>query len=703
MSEFVFQWPLALWLLVLTLPLAGLLAYARKHRLDVIKSMGGGRPTHRRFRDVLRMLAYCCLVLALARPGYAPHTESVSHTGRDVVFALDVSRSMLAQDVPPSRLEVAKQGIRDALDQFSDERVGLIVYGGSASILCPLTNDYEFVRYMLEQAHPRSVEFGGTTLQSAIEKTIDQVFMDGRGGVQDLIILTDGEDNGSQFESAIQQLDENSVDTLLIGLGDPNSGSPIPIQTVEGTTAFLEQNGSTVYTQLDDTALRNLAAASTRIQYLAVGTSPFHLGQIYQNYAKELPTDRTDDENGIRIYEEAAPFFLIAALILLLLSECWGVRGLQLGQAAMLLLSFNLSQPTEGATAAIGTPFTDALETFKSGDFEAAETQFTAVYTDASDHDATAATLAPIQFNRGLCLVQLASAAAAESNPQIALSYAQSAQRAFLSAKRYQSNLSRAGIRLEKTTLLIVSLEAQIEAEAEAAADLQAQMEGLIEQLQSLLDEQASLRSSLQATDPERFSNRRNKPVPIQPAPEVVSKLSKIFVKNQNLRIEESHQISSLMESIHQQLRPPEIDQAEFETILSEPLRLFTTVRTTQAQSTQQLANWGDWPSARDYLQVIEQTIQAILELLSNDSDQNADDSEEYEEMDEDYEYMEDSEESMSSSEAMQGDFAASAEMQALPKPNYSAEDILMEEQGSLQFRQQKRAEANAGKVENDY
>jgi len=702
MNVFVFQWPLALWLLVLTLPLAGLLAYARKHRLEVIKAMGGGRPTHRRFRDVLRMLAYCCLVLALARPGYAPHTESVSHTGRDVVFALDVSRSMLAQDVPPSRLEVAKQGIRDALDQFSDERVGLIVYGGTASILCPLTNDYEFARYMLEQAHPRSVDFGGTTLQSAIEKAIDQVFMDGREGVQDLLILTDGEDNGSQFESAIKQLNKNSVDTLLIGLGDPNSGSPIPIQTVEGTTAFLEQNGSTVYTQLDDTSLRNLAAESTRIQYIAVGTSPFHLGQVYQNYAKELPTDRADDENGIRIYEEAAPVFLIAALILLFLSECWGVRGLQLGQAAILLLSFNLSQPSEGATVAIDTPFTDALETFKSGDFEVAETQFTTVYTYASDHDATAATLAPIQFNRGLCLIQLASAAA-ESNPQTALSYAQNAQLAFLSAKRYQSNLTRAGIRLETTTLLIVSLKAQIEAETEAAADLQEQMEGLIEQLQSLLDEQASLRSSLQATDPERFSNRRNKPVPIQPAPAVVSKLSKAFVKNQNLRIDESQQVRSLMESIHQQLRPPEIDQAEFETILSEPLRLFTTVRTTQTQSAQQLANWGNWPSARNQLQVIEQTIQDILELLSNDSDQNADDSEDYEEMDEDYEYMEDSEESMSSSEAMQGDFAASAEMQALPKPNYSAEDILMEEQGSLQFRQQKRAEANAGKVEKDY
>ena len=201
MSDFTFQWPFALALLLLILPLAALLGYARKQRLAVIQAFGGTLPTHRRLRDILRVVAFACLVCALARPGYAPQIESTSRTGRDVVFALDVSRSMLAQDVPPSRLEVAKQGIREALDQFSNQRVGLIVYGGSASILCPLTSDYAFARYMLDQAHPRSVDFGGTTLQAAIEKAVDQVFIDGRENVQDLIILTDGEDGSMKTQS----------------------------------------------------------------------------------------------------------------------------------------------------------------------------------------------------------------------------------------------------------------------------------------------------------------------------------------------------------------------------------------------------------------------------------------------------------------------------------------------------------------------
>ena len=211
MSEFIFQWPLALLALLGTFPLLWMLAHARKQRLQLIEAMGGGHPTHRKLRDILRISAYILLVLALARPGYAPHTEATSRTGRDVVFAIDVSQSMLAEDAAPSRLEVAKQGVRDALQTFENERVGLIVYAGSASILCPLTYDYDFVRYMLEQANPRTVDFGGTTVQSAVEKAVDQVFVAGRENVQDLIVLTDGGDHGSVVTKTVDLLNTKAA------------------------------------------------------------------------------------------------------------------------------------------------------------------------------------------------------------------------------------------------------------------------------------------------------------------------------------------------------------------------------------------------------------------------------------------------------------------------------------------------------------
>jgi hypothetical protein len=704
MNEFTFQWPAALVLLLLTIPLVALLRYARQQRLEVIKAMGDGLPTHRRLRDVLRVLAFSCLVIALARPGYAPHMESTSRTGRDVVFALDVSRSMLAQDVPPSRLKVAKQAIRDAIQQFSNERVGLIVYGGSASILCPLTNDYDFARYMLEQAHPRSVDFGGTTLQSAIEKAVDQVFIPGREDVQDLIVLTDGEDNGSRFEKALELLKEHSVDTLLVGLGDPLNGSPIPIQNTNGGSGFLEQNGNTVYTQLDDDALHALAAESDRIHYLPVGTAPFDLGKLYQEYAKDLSVDTSESETGIRIYKEAAPYLLILSLLILVFSECWAASGLQIGRTALLLAVVYSCLPTQvkANNPALISAVNAALSSFNDGNFDSAKTQFEEAYNYASAHNAPPEILGPIQFNRGLSLVKLAQTNI-ESNPQVALSYAQNAELAFLSAKRYCGDLERAGIHLESTTHLIDQIQSHIEEQAQANAELQEQLQALLEQLKNLLAQQQALRTQLQATDPNRFNPRRRNPKPIEPSPELVNELSHGMINQQKQCIDESAVIKQSMDTINQQLTTPDVDIPGFQSLLSEPIRLFSQVQSAQALSTKLLAEWNHWLDARDNLQIIEQKIQEIIKLLSNDSNQNSEDSDEYEEMEEDYDYMEDSEESMSSSEAMQGDFATSTEMQALPEPNYSAEDILMEEQGSLQFRQQKRAEANAAQVENDY
>ena len=131
MSAFIFQWTWVLPLLFFALPLWWLLAYASRRRAELIRVMGGGLNTHRKLRDTLRITAFVLLVLALARPGYAPEKLSISRTGRDVVFAIDVSQSMLAEDVMPSRLAVAKQAVRDALNVFSNERVSLVVYAGS--------------------------------------------------------------------------------------------------------------------------------------------------------------------------------------------------------------------------------------------------------------------------------------------------------------------------------------------------------------------------------------------------------------------------------------------------------------------------------------------------------------------------------------------------------------------------------------------
>jgi hypothetical protein len=702
MSGFAFQWPAALALLLLAIPLALLLGYARGQRLKLIQAMGGGMTTHRRLRDVLRVLAFVLLVLAFARPGHSPRIESTSRTGRDVVFALDVSQSMLAEDATPSRLEVAKQGIRDSLNIFGSERVGLVVYAGSASILCPLTYDYDFVRYMLEQAHPRSVDFGGTTLQSAVEKSVDQVFMEGRGGVQDFVVLTDGGDHGSKIAKVVELIEANQVDVLVIGLGDPNRGSPIRVEDEEGNAQWLEDDGQTVYTKLDDASLRAFAAKTASAEYMAAGVRPFNLGQVYLEYAADKQVESAESESGVKVYQEAAVFFLLPGLLLLLLSECWGSRGLQFGSAALwLVVLAHIPVDLKAADQQFRTGFDEAVDLLQAGSYEDAELAFSALYGNAVEESASPGDLAALQFNRGLCMIRL-SELQAEQNPAVALSYAENAQVAFLSAKRYNPELQRAGVRLETTAEYMSVLQAVIEAQREAQDVLNAEMEALVARLQTLQEAQQKLRHESHAKDVDRKPPRknRNEPPPVVVPPEDARESSKLFVNTQGELHAEAKDIKVNMQAIDVQVAMP-----NSESIMTEPLRLMEVALGAQLKAKELFADWGGWPTARVEQQLVERTIEEILELLAASSEQEYDESEDWEEYEEDceYEYMEDSEESMNSSEAMQGDFVAASEMQALPTPNYSVDDILMEEQGSLQFRQQKRASANAAKVEKDY
>ncbi|MGJ8638796.1 MAG: vWA domain-containing protein [Opitutaceae bacterium] len=683
MSEFVFQWPTALALLLCTLPLVWLLAHARKQRLKLIEAMGGGHPTHRKLRDVFRTAAFILLVLALARPGYAPETEATSRSGRDVVFAIDVSQSMLAEDAMPSRLEVAKQGVRDALQTFGNERVGLIVYAGSSSILCPLTYDYDFVRYMLEQANTRTVDFGGTTLQSAVEKAVDQVFMDGRKDVQDLIVMTDGGDHGSIIAKTVELLNEKGVDTLLLGLGDPHQGSPIKLKDDEGAIKLLEYEGSPVYTKLDDAALREFAAQSNRVDYLPIGTAAFNLGQIYIEYAQDKQVDSTDSENGIIIYKEAAIFFLIPALILLLLSERWGAHGAKLAHVCVFLSCFTLL-PEIDASESFEENFLQATTTLEAGAYEDANALFNEIHQSSTDRQANPEQLGAIQFNRGLALIGQASQ---QDSLQLSLGFVQQAQLAFLAAKRSDPTLQRAGVRLQLTANQISDLELQI-AEMEAESDLMnKEMEALITRLQALLIAQTELRTKIKES-----ATKAN-----------ASQQIKAFSKIQTTLLTEAKELQKVMEKLDQMMQVEVDGGSPQDSIMAEPLNLIGLAQVAQTSAHSYLGQVENWSLSQELQTEAEQHIERILELLASDSQQEPSDDQDYDEMDEDYDYMDDDQEGMSSSDAMEGDFAAASEMQELPVPNYSAEDILMEEQGSQQFRQQKRASANAAKVEKDF
>lgn len=610
MSTLTFQWPAALLLLLITPLLIWLLAYARKQRLNLIQALGGQYPTHRRLRDVLRVSAFVLLVVALARPGYDPKMESVSRTGRDVVFALDVSRSMLAEDVLPSRLEVAKQAIRDALDVMGNERVGLVAYAGSASILCPLTYDYDFVRYSLEQAHPRTVDFGGTTLQSAVEKTVDQVFLDGRAGVQDLVVLTDGGDHGSQNPRIVEMLQDKQVDVLLVGLGDTQQGAPIRIKDDEGRLSLLEVDGETVLTKLEDESLRAFTALYPQSEYVAVGTRPFHLGELYIEYAANKGSQSTDNETGILTYKEAAPALLVPAIILLLLSELWGARGLRWSSWIWLPFAVAHLQPhADAASTSFKEQFALAEKLYEAGEFVEAEEAFAGLYTDATADSAAAEDLAAVQFNHGMCFLRLAEAEG--GNLGAALSYTRQAQLAYLSAKRNDRSLQRAGMRLQSTAVTIAELEQALRDQQAADALIQEAMEALVERLKQLLADQSALRTECEASDVPRKRPAKSPQTPIaQPAD--AGEQAKRFAERQALLVNESRAIHGLMEALDEQLSIP-VDGLDPDSILREPMVLIGQTEFEQKHAVDSLKQWNSWPRARNHQSAAERLIETIL------------------------------------------------------------------------------------------
>lgn len=700
MIDLTFQWPSILALLILTIPLVWLLKRARNKRHKVMQALGGGFSKHRKSRDTLRTLSFILLILSLARPGYAPQAESVSRAGRDVVIAIDVSQSMLAEDLSPSRLEVAKQGVRDMLATFENQRVALVVYAGSASILCPLTYDYDFVSYMLEQVNTRSVEFGGTALQSAIEKSVDQVFIDNRENVQDLIILTDGGDHQSQTAKIVALIEEKEADVLLVGLGDPKVGSVIPIIDNEGKRTSLEYNNAPVLTKLADAPLRILANQSKRISYQPVGMRPFNLGQLYLEYAAGRNIEAADSQTGITVYQEAAIFFLIPCLILLILSEYWGALRSKMKSVTVSLLLTSLCLPSNSQAAAetFEASFDQATELLNSKKWEDAADQFTQLYDEGTEKSISPRGLAAVQFNRGLCLIQLAESTTT-TDLSLALNNAQNAQLAFLTSKRCSPELHRAGIRLELTSSMIMEIKLKIEEKRSLEDQINQQIQKLIEQLEILLAGQLSMLQDAIAKDPQRGRKMSS-------IPEDAPANSAQFVQTQKLLIEKSKEIQQSMHSIDAQLKLQLVEVPNIDTLMTEPLKIMGETLDSQAKAATHYLVWNTWPEGLTEQKMAISKIKKIIELLNNSSQDSPEDSDEYEEMEEDEddsEYTDEDQEAMSSSDAAQGDLASGSEMQELPVPNYSADDILLEEQGSLQFRQQKRADANANKVEKDF
>ncbi len=282
-------------------------------------------------KAVLLVLGFTSIVVALTEPKWNPQPQQIRRKGRDVVILLDTSRSMLAEDIKPSRLERSKIAILDLLEVLAGDRIAIITFAGNATVKCPLTQDYAFVRMALADISTESTSRGGTQIGDAIRKATDEVFDKQSREYKDLILITDGEDHDSFPVQAAQKAAKDGVRIIAIGLGDDATGSRIPITGPDGKgsptqnsalggpqTTFLKYKGQEVWSKLDSDMLREVAYATEGGKYLSVapGTT-MDLGRIYQDLIASAEGRELESMTMMK-YDEKFQIFIGLAIVLLM-------------------------------------------------------------------------------------------------------------------------------------------------------------------------------------------------------------------------------------------------------------------------------------------------------------------------------------------------------------------------------------------------
>jgi Ca-activated chloride channel homolog len=270
------------------------------------------------FKAFLLMVGFISIVIALTEPKWNPQTQKIKRQGRDVCILLDTSRSMLAEDIKPSRLERSKIAIRDLLDTLKGDRIAIVVFAGNSTVKCPLTQDYAFVRMVLADISTESTSRGGTAIGDAIRKATEEVFDKQSREFKDIILITDGEDQGSFPVQAAEKAAASGIRIIAIGLGDEKQGSRIPVTGPNSEKTFIKYNGQEVWSKVDGDTLRQVVYATEDGKYLSVepGTT-LDLGQIYGSLIASAKKRQLESTTMLK-YDEKFQIFVALGLALII-------------------------------------------------------------------------------------------------------------------------------------------------------------------------------------------------------------------------------------------------------------------------------------------------------------------------------------------------------------------------------------------------
>ena len=264
----------------------------------------------------LLIVALALLIVAAARPQYGQQEKTVKRQGIEVMVALDISNSMLAEDVAPNRLDRAKQMLSKMIDNMTDDKVGLVVFAGEAFTQLPITCDYVSAKMFLNTISPKLIPTQGTAIGAALQTAIRSFGSQESDAGRAIILITDGENHEDDATAVAKQAQELGIQVFVIGIGKPE-GSPIP---VPGTNDYIkDRSGQVVVSRLNEEMCQEIAQAG-KGAYVRCDNTNTAMRALQQELDRIATTDL--ETTIYADYNEQYQSFLLIALLLLVI-DCF--------------------------------------------------------------------------------------------------------------------------------------------------------------------------------------------------------------------------------------------------------------------------------------------------------------------------------------------------------------------------------------------
>jgi Ca-activated chloride channel family protein len=274
------------------------------------------------FKFIVRSIYFSLIIVALLGPSFGEMRKEIKAVGKDIYIAVDLSSSMNAIDVEPTRLEKVKFELKNIVNAFNSDRIGLIIFSSEAFLQCPLTYDQNALDLFIETLHTKLVPTGGTDLgsplQMALTKHIDENNSSLRKQAKVIVLISDGEDFGEETEAIARKIEDEGIRLYTLGVGT-DKGSRIPV----GNKFKRDSRGKEVITTLNSKPLMELAS-KTRGAYFEISDSRNQTPQLIQTILEiegELRDSRTVDVGANKYF-----YFLLPALLLIVVDVLLTVR-----------------------------------------------------------------------------------------------------------------------------------------------------------------------------------------------------------------------------------------------------------------------------------------------------------------------------------------------------------------------------------------